>query len=90
MVSNTCLPITSCLSILEHFHAWHLLSKQLHSDGHEQPTSVSVAAAGVNHQEDHQEDHQDNANHAALGHAARFRGRDESVSMAELKSLVSY
>lgn len=79
----TYLPISGCLSIFKRFEAWDFLTKEFHSDGHEQAAAVSVAAGGVYHQEYHQEDHHDDASHAAFGHAAaaHFEGRDEKVKV---------
>lgn len=67
--SNTYLPISGSISLLKHFHSWDIMSKEFHTDGHEQATSISVTACGVYHQEYHQEDHHDNANHTAFGDA---------------------
>lgn len=69
-LSNTALPIRGPLCIFESFQAWDVLSKEFHSDGHEQAALISVAAGGVYSQEHHQEDEYDDANHAAFGQAA--------------------
>lgn len=72
------LPISVSLSLLHHFKAWNLLSEQLHSDGHEQTTAVSVAAGGIYHQKHNHENDHDDANHAAFGHAAaHFKGKEK-------------
>lgn len=74
--TSSYLPICGSISIFKHFEAWHFVSKQFHSDGHEQAAVISVAAGGVYYQEHHQEDDHDGADHTAFSHtaAAHFEG----------------
>lgn len=74
--TNSYLPVCGSISIFKHFEAWHFVSKEFHSNGHEQATVISVAAGGVYYQEHHQEDDHDGANHTAFSHtaAAHFEG----------------
>lgn len=83
---NTYLPISGSLSLFKHFEAWDFLSKEFDGDGHEQATAISIAAGGVDHQENDQEDHHDDANHAAFGHAAaaHFDRRERRKSEDDL------
>lgn len=83
---NAYLPIGGSLSIFNHFEAWDFLSKEFHSDGHEQAAAISIAASDVYHQEYHKEDQHDDANHAAFGHAlaVHFDGRERWKSQDDL------
>lgn len=90
---DTYLPISGSLSFFEHFEARDFLSKEFDGDGHQQAAAISVAAGGVDHQENHQEDQHDDANHAAFGHAAaahfdrreRWKSEDDlTESMANI------
>lgn len=74
-----------------HFQAWDFLSKELHSDGHEQAAVISITAGGVYNQEYHQEDEYDDANHAAFGHAApaHFDQREIWESQEDLTENIS-
>ena len=71
----TTSPVSAPRPFLQHFEAWNFLSKEFHSDGHEEAAAVCVAAAGVYHQKHQQEDHHDDGNHGAFGHGTRFEER---------------
>ncbi len=67
-------PISGSLSVIKHFQAWDFLSKDFHSNGHEQTAVIFVAAGGVHRKEYQQEDQYDDASHTAFGHAVTHFG----------------
>lgn len=68
--TNSYIRISGLLSFIKQFQTLDFVSKDFHSNEHEQATLISVEAGGVYDQEHHQEADHDNDNHGAFGHTA--------------------